>query len=184
MKEFTFDDILSWPHCDHLEGCLPKDWRGTVLDILSREDLSPQKKLWISLRRELLEDKTLRLFSVFCAKQIEHLLLDERDREIIGIAEKFSNGDATEGELRIAYLAALKLEQMPTNPDPTFETIANEAAINSLICVTNYDSVNAAMGAAANAEYAICQRKYVYEDKATWDAQIEKLRELILTQKV
>jgi hypothetical protein len=47
-----------------------------------------------------------RLFAVFCARQVSHLLTDPRLLSAIEIAERFALGLATEDELRAAYAAA------------------------------------------------------------------------------
>jgi len=51
-------------------------------------------------------DKTWRLFAVWCARQVEHLLTDKRSIEAINVAEKYAHGEATEQELEIARAAA------------------------------------------------------------------------------
>lgn len=51
-------------------------------------------------------DKEIRLFSVFCARQVEHLLTDEISSKAIDTAERYANGEATEDELSEAYSAA------------------------------------------------------------------------------
>ena len=53
-----------------------------------------------------LDCKEVRLFAVFCARQVQHLLTDERSLNAIDVAEKFAYGEATEDELRKAYVAA------------------------------------------------------------------------------
>ena len=51
-------------------------------------------------------DKEKRLFAVSCARQIQHLLKDDRSINAINVAEKFAKGEATSEELEIAYAAA------------------------------------------------------------------------------
>ena len=52
------------------------------------------------------KDKEIRLFAVWCARQVEHLLTDQRSKDVITAAEKFANGEATEEELQAARAAA------------------------------------------------------------------------------
>ena len=47
-----------------------------------------------------------RLFAVWCARQTQHLMTDPRRITAIGVAERFANGEATEGELAAARTAA------------------------------------------------------------------------------
>jgi len=51
-------------------------------------------------------DKEWRLFAVWCARQVQHLMTDERSIKAIDIAERFANGDATKDELYAAWNAA------------------------------------------------------------------------------
>jgi hypothetical protein len=66
----------------------------------------PEWLLWVATRPGVLTDKELRLFAVFCARQVEHLLVDQRSRDAIAVAEKFANGEATPEELAAAWTAA------------------------------------------------------------------------------
>jgi len=54
----------------------------------------------------VLTDKELRLFAVFCARQIEYLLTDPRLNNAIDTAERFANGKATLDDLVFACKAA------------------------------------------------------------------------------
>lgn len=50
--------------------------------------------------------KELRLFAVFCARQVQHLLSDPRSVVAINVAERFAHGQASEEELTNAYFNA------------------------------------------------------------------------------
>ena len=62
----------------------------------------PNWLLWVATRSGVLDDRTLRLFAVFCARSVEHLLTDQRSRDAIDVAERFANGNATAEELSAA----------------------------------------------------------------------------------
>ena len=47
-----------------------------------------------------------RLFAVWCARQVQHLMADPRSVVALDVAERFANGEATEGELAAAGAAA------------------------------------------------------------------------------
>ena len=51
-------------------------------------------------------EKEWRLFAVFCARQVQHLITDERSISSLDIAEKYTNGEATKDELNAAMDAA------------------------------------------------------------------------------
>lgn len=51
-------------------------------------------------------DKEWRLFAVWCARQVQHLMKDSRSLNALDVAERFANGLATEDELKAAWAAA------------------------------------------------------------------------------
>ena len=106
MKIFTIDDIRSWNPCYDPIKHLPEGWSGTVIDILKHDAIPPEDKLWVVCREDLIDAKTLRLFAVWCARQVQHLMTDERSIAALDVAERYANGQATEKELAAARDAA------------------------------------------------------------------------------
>ena len=51
-------------------------------------------------------DREWRLFAVWCARQVQHLMTDKRSIEALDVAERFANGLATQQELDAARYAA------------------------------------------------------------------------------
>lgn len=51
-------------------------------------------------------DRDIRLFAVWCARKVEHLMQDQRSKDALGVAERFANGAATEEEREAARAAA------------------------------------------------------------------------------
>jgi hypothetical protein len=47
-----------------------------------------------------------RLYAVWCARQVQHLMTDERSIAALDVSERFANGEATEAELDAARAAA------------------------------------------------------------------------------
>ena len=95
--------------CDHHSACADgREWAlancSDMQDAWGR--LKPDWLIWVATRPGVLTDKELRLFAVFCARQVEHLLSDERSRNAIDVAERFANGQATREELAAARVAA------------------------------------------------------------------------------
>ena len=51
-------------------------------------------------------DRDARLFAVWCARQVQHLMTDQRSIDAIDVAERFANGTVTSIELAAARAAA------------------------------------------------------------------------------
>ena len=51
-------------------------------------------------------EKEWRLFAVWCARQVQHLMTDKRSLDALDVAERFAAGEATEEELADARRAA------------------------------------------------------------------------------
>ena len=47
-------------------------------------------------------DREIRLFAVWCARQVQHLMSDERSLKALDVAERYANGNATYQELNAA----------------------------------------------------------------------------------
>ncbi|CFK42838.1 hypothetical protein [Burkholderia pseudomallei] len=74
-----------------------------LLDILKSNGLDDA--LW-TLRCISGADRDLRLFAVWCARQVEHLMEDQRSKDALNVAERFVNGEATDEERNAARNAA------------------------------------------------------------------------------
>lgn len=74
-----------------------------LLDILKSNGLDDA--LW-SLRCVSGADRDIRLFAVWCARHVEHLMEDHRSKDALNVAERFANGNASDEELAAAWAAA------------------------------------------------------------------------------
>ncbi|MDY7760141.1 hypothetical protein U0E18_18225 [Burkholderia pseudomallei] len=74
-----------------------------LLDILKSNGLDDA--LW-TLRCISGADRDLRLFAVWCARQVEHLMQDQCSKDALNVAERFANGEATDEEQAAAWAAA------------------------------------------------------------------------------
>ncbi|OMR16947.1 hypothetical protein AQ719_16015 [Burkholderia pseudomallei] len=74
-----------------------------LLDILKSNGLDDA--LWV-LHCILDADRDMRLFAVWCARQVEHLMEDQRSKDALNVAERFVNGEATDEERDAARNAA------------------------------------------------------------------------------
>jgi hypothetical protein len=106
LPTFTITDVRSWSPCYPPERYLAEGVTYTALDILTDARIPDADKLWCVLRPEVLDDKTLRLFAVWCARQIQHLMTDPRSITALDVAERFANCEATKDELDAAGAAA------------------------------------------------------------------------------
>ena len=74
-----------------------------ILTILGSNGLDDA--LWC-LRAVDDHDREIRLFAVWCARQVQHLMTDQRSIDALDVSERFANGQATSGELVAARAAA------------------------------------------------------------------------------
>ena len=106
MKLYTLADIDALRPCYDPREKVPADWSGTLLDILNLNQVSEEDRIWCVTK--LLDDKTNRLFAVWCAREALKLIVNPDPRSVAAcdIAERFANGGATKEELAAAWAAA------------------------------------------------------------------------------
>ena len=61
--------------------------------------------LWCC-RAEPQRTKEWRLYAVWCARQVQHLMADPRSTAVLDVAERHAHGEATDTELDAAWAAA------------------------------------------------------------------------------
>ena len=81
-----------------LDNChdLPHAW----------ETIRPDWLVWMATCPGVLDDRTLRRFAVWCARQVQHLMKDPRSIALLDVAERHAEGQATNEELQAARHAA------------------------------------------------------------------------------
>ena len=62
--------------------------------------------IWIATRPGVASDAQLRKFAVWSSRKVQYLMTDPSSIEALNIAERFSEGDATDSELAAARDAA------------------------------------------------------------------------------
>lgn len=94
-----------------------KDYRNKVI---RARDL-----YWVVCNDKFLTKKELRLYAVWCARQVQHLMKDQRSIDALDIAEKYANGEVTVEDLKDTdgYAAAYAAFRVATSPsDDHFAT--------------------------------------------------------------
>ncbi|MCO1402864.1 hypothetical protein [Burkholderia multivorans] len=74
-----------------------------LVDVLNSNGLDDA--LW-ALRCVSGAGRDIRLFAIWCARQVEHLMQDQRSKDALDVAERFANGGAADEELDAAWAAA------------------------------------------------------------------------------
>ena len=87
----------------HLGKTAPDDEPLPITTILDSNGLDDT--LWC-LRAVEGHDRELRLYAVWCARQVQHLMTDPRSLAALDVAERYAHGRATDAELGAARAAA------------------------------------------------------------------------------
>ena len=104
----TLEDIRALNPCYDPDKYAPDDWEGTAMDVLKAEQVPADDRLWIVCHEGWIDDRTLRLFAVWCAREALARIdnPDPRSINAVEVAERYANGDATKIELDAAWTAA------------------------------------------------------------------------------
>ena len=107
----TLNQIREYSPCEsgwkklltHLGKTKADDESLSILTILESNGLDDA--FWC-LRAVNGRDREIRLYAVWCARQVQHLNTDPRVSACIDVAERFANGEATDEERAAAWAAA------------------------------------------------------------------------------
>ena len=89
MKKFTINDIRGWKPCYDPNYYLPESWQGTALDILNEKRIPFKDRLWVIMRTDLVSKKLMRKYAVWCARQVQHLMTDQRSLHALDVMEAY-----------------------------------------------------------------------------------------------
>ena len=106
--------------------------------------------LWCC-RAEPGHDREWRLYAVWCARRVQHLLTDPRSIAALDVAERYANGAATQDELTAARAAACAVAGVAARA-------AAWAAARADAWAAAGSAAGAAAGAAARAATGAAQR--------------------------
>ena len=112
--------------------------------------------LWC-LRAVTGRDREIRLYAVWCARQVQHLMIDPRSIAALDVAERFSNNLATKHDLAAARTAAWA---------------AARAAAGAAAWAAAWAAARDAAGDAAGVAARAAARD------AAWDAKEKRLRDV------
>jgi hypothetical protein len=153
----------------------------SILTVLDSNGLDAA--LW-SLRAVSGHDREIRLFAVWCARQVQHLMKDPRSVAAIDMAERFAHGNATQQELSAARDAACNAacNAALDAARAVARTAAWAAAMDAAMAAAGAAACNAALHAALDAARATA---WVTAWAAAWtaalNAQEKELRRLLIS---
>lgn len=178
MKRFGMKKIRSWAPCYDPGKHLPEDWQGTAIDILNHPTIPFEDQLWCVLRKDLVSERTMRIYAVWCARQAApYVKKEERPKfhSILDVAHRFAMGEATEEERDAAEDAAWEAACHAVAKDTARATawIAAWAVVNAVA----KDAAGFAVQAAA--KYAASAAASAAALAAARDAQKKKLIKMI-----
>ena len=148
----------------HLGKTKADDEPVSIITILDSNGIDDA--LWC-LRAVTGYDRELRLYAVWCARQVQHLMTDPRSVAALDVAERFANGEAGEAELDTARAAAWAARDAAWD---AARDAARDAAWAAARAAAR-DAAGAAAGAAWDAARAAAR-------DAARDAQAAELRRL------
>ena len=156
----------------HLGKTQADDEALSILTILDSNGLDDA--LWC-LRAVENHDREIRLYAVWCARQVQHLMTDKRSLDALDVAERFASGLATAEDLAAASDAARS-------------AMAAAAAVKGAAMAAAWDAAEEATWAAAWDAAWSAARSAAWDaaEEATWaaawdaskEAQKNRLREV------
>lgn len=178
MRLFTIKEIRSWGPCYDPSRHLNEDWTSNALDILDNEEIPFKDRLWVVLRTDLVSEKLMRVFAVWCARQVQHLMKDKRSLKALDIMDAYN-------EYR--YLIDDKdwVEVWELERDAAAES-AESAMYAAWSAESAMSAAESAMFAAwsatdSAARYAAAESAWSAAESAAWYAQKNKLKQMIIS---
>jgi hypothetical protein len=171
LRYFDIKYLRSIKPCYDPSKHLKEDFRGTALTILNNSEIPAVDRLWVVLRTDLVSEKLMRLFAVWCAREAIKLLSkpDPRLEACCKVAERYALGQATDEERSAARSAAWSAAS----------SAARSAAWSAARSAAESAARSAAESAAQSAAWSAAQ-------SAAWSAaqsaQIEKFKQMVAVE--
>ena len=131
MKTVTIEDLKKYePTYDSVIKYLPKNWKGTVLDILNLERCSMRGRIWIATRggRLFFTDKQLKIFACDCVDRILRLIDKPLDNNCLRAFKDLrayaDSGENVDEDCVAAYFASVCSTAIWSVADPYFTAIS------------------------------------------------------------
>ena len=150
---------------------------ATMHELWARDDVKPEWRIWIATRTGVLSDRDLRFFACWCARQVWHLLSDERSRNAVEVSERFADGKATADELAVARGAAWAAWAASRARRHDAEGAARAAAWAAFAARAAWEDEGSAGDAAGSAAWASSRARRHDAEGAARAAQAKWLRE-------
>ena len=147
----------------HLGKTQADDEPLSIITILESNGLDDA--LWC-LRAVTGHDREIRLYAVWCARQVQHLMTDKRSIDALDVAERFANGLATDSDL---YAASDAAAWAASDAARAAAWVASDAASDAA-CSAARAAAWAASDAASDAAWAAWVASDAASDAASWAA--------------
>ena len=106
MKTLTQKILDSYNPCYPASRYYGEDYKGDILQLAQDPRIPFEDRLWVIMRPELVSDKLMRLFAVWCARQVRRNNQDPRVKRALDVAVAYVFGEATEEQLAEASKGA------------------------------------------------------------------------------
>lgn len=159
--------------CDKHAACSDgRAWALTHCEDMAEvwQTARPNWLVWVATRKGVLTDVQLRRFAVWSARQVQHLMTDERSVNALDVAERYADGAATDEELAAAYAAARAAyaASAASTTDAVFATDASFAAHAARAALVNCAAHVAAHAAACAAVHTAADAAACTASQAQW----------------
>ena len=122
-------DMTITEFCERHNACQPdREWAiENCADMAEAwATAKPRWLVWIATQPGVLTNREMRLCAVQNARRVEHLMTDERSRDVIAVAERHADGLATDEELATARAAAYGAAA-----DAAYDAVADDAVADA-----------------------------------------------------